>query len=287
MSANLVLLRAGASARGVESLYPDARSHSLLAILLAVNLAVVGAAFAVENTLWPWRVRMDTTTPGWCLVLAQASTLGFVTALALRSGWASVAQGLMAATLVGYAYVLAGAHVVDPRRPLQLTQLIYRALELGMVSVGSLMLGASMRLLLRQELVLSADDNRSAPRFGLADLLFLMIVFAVGLGMANLFLDHFDRDAQLFAVVLALVRSLPATLPWLWGVTQRRLSPTALLLIIASSILLLLLKVFFEWSARGELTGEMWQQAGRRAMAYAVAGTANGLALRGMGFRWK
>jgi len=286
MSANLVAFCAGSPARGVESLYPDAKSHSLLALLLAANLAVVGVAFAVENTLWPWRVRMDTTTPGWCLVLAQASMLGFITALAMRSGWASMAQGLMAATLVGYAYVLAGAHLVDPRRPLQLTQLIYRALELGMVSVGSLMLGATVRLLLCQRLALSSDEQRGAAQFGLADLLFLMIVFGIGLSMTNLFLDHFDRDAQLFAVLLALVRSLPATLPWLWGVTQRRLSPTALVLIVASSVAILLIKVLLEWNTRGELTGEMWQQAGRRGIAYAVAGTANGLALRGMGFRW-
>jgi hypothetical protein len=57
-------------------------------------------------------------------------------------------------------------------------------------------------------------------------------------------------------------------------------------LIIASSLLILLIKVALEWSTRGELTGEMWQQASHRAITYAVAGTANGLMLRGMGFRW-
>ena len=117
--------------------------------------------------------------------------------------------------------------------------------------------------------------------------MFLVVVFAIGLGFVNLFFDHFDRESQILEVTLAVARTLPATLPWLWGVTQRRLSLAALLVIVAISLIVMLVKMGILYSLA---TNDLWtifEQSGRRAVAYAVAGTASGLVLRGLGFQWR
>src|SRR5689334_7849311 len=153
MSANSFALRAEGAAGCARGLYPDGRQQLLFAAFAALNLGAVATAFPIEDMILPWRVRMDATTVGWCFVLAEAGVLGFVAALAVRGGWMAVIQGLMAATLVGYTYAFAGASLIDERRALQHSQLIFRAVELGLVSVAALAVGVGVRLVLRQRLV--------------------------------------------------------------------------------------------------------------------------------------
>jgi len=288
MSANSFALRAEESAGCARVLYPDGRGQLLLAGFAALSLGAVAIAFPLEDMILPWQARMDATTPGWCFVLAEAGVLGFVAALAVRAGWMAVIQGLMVATLVGYTYAFAGASLIDERRALQISQLIFRAVELGLVSVAALAVGATVRLVLRQRLLAASESAAATARqYCLADLMFLVVVFAIGLGFVNLFFDHFDRESQILEVTLAVARTLPATLPWLWGVTQRRLSLAALLVIVAISLIVMLVKMGILYSLA---TNDLWtifEQSGRRAVAYAVAGTASGLVLRGLGFQWR
>jgi hypothetical protein len=282
----MVALRADTEARCAGSASADTRNHLLLGIVILGNLAAVAACLLIENVLRPWQSPADMATPGWCLIAAQAELLGFTAALVLRNGWAGIAHGLMAATLMAYAYGLTGVWLVDERRPLQVTQVIFRALEFGMLSVAALMVGSTVRLLFCRRLAHEREHDPAARHFGLRDLMFLTVVFGIGLSMCNLFLDHFERDVQLFALGRAFVRSLPATLPWMWGAVQRQLTWKALVTIVAISLAVMVTKALVEGGQSGEMNPELWHHAGRRAAAYAFAGTMNGLLLRGLGFRW-
>jgi hypothetical protein len=289
MSANVHVFRAGISAGGAGSRYPDAPAQLRLAIFLAINLAAVAVCFPIENRLLPWQARMDTTTPGWCVVLSQAGVIGFAIAMTIRGGSAAVAQALLAATLLGYSYALAGERLIDPRRAIQFAHLIFRAVQLGLVAVAAMALGITVRLMLRQRLMLGDElksDRQASSQYHLGELMFLVVVFAVGLGLVNLFFDHFDRETQLFEIVLAVVRSLPAALPWMWGVMQRRLSMQVVALIVASSIALVVLKAWIAYAFTGDDFSLLLEQAGWRAVAYTAAATFNGLLLRGLGFQW-
>jgi hypothetical protein len=260
-----------------------------LLLLLLINLLAVAACFPLENLVLPWRARMDTSTPGWCFVLAQAAAIGFAAALSIRGGPAAVVRTLLAATLLGYAYALAGQWLLDPRRALQMAHLIFRAVQLGLVSVAAMAVGITARLMFRHRLTLSDDPEplrRAAPQFHLGELMFLVVVFAIGLGLVNLFFDHFDRETQLVDLVLAIVRSLPAALPWLWGALQRRLSPAALAAIVGSALALMVLKATIEYALTGDDFSALLKLTGPRAAAYAAAATLNGLLLRGLGFHW-
>ena len=269
------------------SWYPDAPVQWRLIVVLAAGLVGVVGSFWIEDMLLPWYARMDATTPGWSFVLSEASVLGCIVALAVRARSAAIVQALLAATLVGYTYVFAGAALIDPRRSVQSAHLIFRAVELGLVSVAAMIVGSCLRLLLRQRLALAAGERRdAAPQYGVGDLMFLTVVFAMGMWLVNLFFDHFDRNAQLTDVVLAVVRALPAALPWLWGLTQPRLSPGAILAIIATSLLVWAVKAGLEYHGSGE---ELWlviYQTGVRAAAFASGASFSGLLLRGLGFRW-
>jgi len=286
MSANIIALRPG-SATAFLGGYPDAPVQVRLAAVMILNLAAVPACFVIENFLLPWQMRMDTTTPGWCFLLAQAGVVGFVAALTIREGVASVVEALLAATLLGYVYVFIGTWMIDPRRAVQSAHLIFRAVELGMVSVAAMAIGATVRLLLRQRLTLFPDGGVTAGRtYGLRELMFLIVVFAVGMELVTLFFDHFDRETQLYDCLLAVVRSLPATLPWLWGVTQRRLSRRALAIIVGATLGLIGLKALLAYALTGGEPAAILEQAVRRGAAYAAGATLNGLLLRGLGFSW-
>ena len=288
MSAHVRLFGAGLPGAIAHRLYLEAAVQSRLLLLLALNLAAVAASFSIENLLLPWQSRMDATTPGWCFVLAQASVIGVVAALAIRGGWLAVIEALLAATLLGYAYVLAGSSLIDPRRAIQHAHLIFRAVELGMVVVVAMAGGIAARLMLHQRLTLDGrSTGRASRQYHVGELLFLMAVFAVGLGLVNLFFDHVDRETQLADIVLAVARAFPAALPWLWGVTQPKLSPAALATIIAITIAVMLLKMTIAYTLTGDELTAILMQAGRRASAYAAGAMLNGLALRGLGFRWQ
>jgi hypothetical protein len=290
MFANVHVFRAGQPAAGAQCLSIDLPVQRRMAVFAAANLAVVAASFSIENALWPWQARMDTATPGWCFVLAQAGVLGFVVALAIRGGPLAVTEALLSATLVGYAYVLAGVWLIDPRRSVQLAHLIFRAVQLGLVGVGSMALGITLRMMLGQRVALDSTAPPGAGvkgQYHLGELMFIVVVIAVGLGLANLFVDHFARESQLGEIVLSILRSLPAALPWLWGLLQRRLSWPVLGMIVVSSVLLLLAKSAIAYAWTGEEFGAILELSIRRAVAYAVAATINGLMLRGLGFRWE
>ena len=81
MFAHVHRFRAMLPAGGAQGFYSNAAAQSRLAFLLALNLMAVAASFSIENFLLPWQSRMDATTPGWCFVLAQASTIGVVAAI--------------------------------------------------------------------------------------------------------------------------------------------------------------------------------------------------------------
>jgi hypothetical protein len=109
----------------------------------------------------------------------------------------------------------------------------------------------------------------------------------VSLGVVNFFFDHSDRNAQLAEVVNVIVRALPASLPWFWGVMQRRLSVRALIFIVVSSFALWYIKAVMTYVATHGAWTEIIEQTGRRAAAYAIAGAINGSLLRGLGFGWR
>jgi hypothetical protein len=286
MSANILVLRAGEAAGRARDIYPEAPIQGRLALVVLFNLAAVAASFYLENMLLPWRARMDTTTPGWCFVLAQASALGLAIAIATRGGSFAVVQALLAATLLGYAYTLSGAWLIDPRRALQYAHLIFRAVEMGLVSVAAMALGIAMKLMLHQRLALAGDAApKSARHFYLGQLMFLIGVFAVGLWLVNLFFDHFDRETQLAEIVQAIVRSFPAALPWLWLVLQPRPMLPAIGVVLGITLIVMAVKVFIA-SLTGDELPVILLQATDRAAAYALGAALNGLLLRGLGFRW-
>jgi len=290
MSANVRMFRAVLGAGGAGSLYPDAPAQLRLVAIVVINLAAVALCFFIETQVLPPQPRLDATTPGWCFVLAQAGVLGVVIAMSVRGGPTAVVQSLLAATLIAYAYVLAGVLLLDPRRLVQLAQLIFRAVELGLVSVVAMALGITLRLVFCQRLTLesaAAPESKRAAQYHLGELMFVMVVFGVVLGLLNLFFNHFQRETQLWEVVLSTLRSLPAALPWLWGVMQKRLSWPVLMLIVASSVAFMVLKASIEYPVTSDEFGAILERSGRRAAAYAAAATFNGLLLRGFGFRWR
>jgi predicted MFS family arabinose efflux permease len=189
--------------------------------------------------------------------------------------------------LLGYVYVFAGVWLIDPRRPLQYSQLIVRGVQLGLVSVGALTFGTALRLVLRQRLLATRQEQRpTVAQYRLSELMFLIVVVAVGLGFVNLFFDHIDRESQLLEIVLTIVVSFAAALPWLWGASQSQLSPTALALIVVSSLFLMVLNTITTWTVTQQSFVEALQNAGRQTAAYAIGATVNGLVLRALGFRW-
>jgi hypothetical protein len=288
MLANVRVFRAGIPAAAAGSLSREASVHWRLAILLATNVLLVATSFSIENALTPWQARMDATTPGWCFVLGAASAIGMIIALAVEGGWLAVVEGLLAATLLGYAYFLAGASLIDPRRAVQLAHLMFRGVELGFVCAAAMMLGVAIRLLFHQRLTLARQPaRRVAAQYQLRELMFLIVVFAVGLGPVNLFFDHFDRETQLADILLSVVRAFPASLPWLWGVARPKLKALDLAIIVGGSAGLMLIKALIFYGTTGDDFGGLLLLAGQRAAAYATAATMNGLLLRGLGLRWQ
>ncbi|MBW8883402.1 MAG: hypothetical protein JF612_01210 [Planctomycetia bacterium] len=288
MLANLRVFRTGMPVVAAGDLSRAASTQWRLAVLLVANMVMVAAAFSVENALMPWRIRMDATTPGWCFVLAEASAVGVVSALVIEGGWLAVAESLLFATLLGYAYFLAGAALIDPRRGLQLAHLVFRGVELGMVCVAGMMLGVVVRLIFRRRLsFVCRPDHRTVAQYQLGELMFLVVVFALGLGLINLFFDHFDRETQLAEILLAIVRAFPAALPWLWGVARPKLTLLDLAVIVGGTVFLMILKAVISYSISGDAFADVLLLAGQRAAAYATSATINGMLLRSLGFRWR
>ncbi len=299
MFANVRIFRAGFPVAAAEGLSREAQIQWRLAIVLITNMGLVAASFAIEDTLTPWRMRMDSTTPGWCFALAGASAVGMITALCVSGGWLAVAESLLAATLLGYAYFFTGAVLIDIGRMLQYAHLVFRGVELGMVSMAAMTLGIMLRLVLRQRLTLespaartcpaariSSEARRGAIQYRLGELMFLVVVCAAGLGLVNIFFDHYRRETQLADILFSVVRAFPAALPWLWGVTRPKLASVELALIVGVSIGVMLVKAAMSAMATSDEFGDVLLLAGQRAAAYATAATINGLLLRALGLRW-
>lgn len=287
MTTNTLAIRVMRADGSGAALVADARGLGWLALLLGLNLAAVTAVFALEDRFWPWCRRMETMTPGWCFVLAQAAVLGFVTVVAIRGKWVAVAYGLLSATLLGYAYCFAGRWNIASFRDLESSQLVFRSVVLGLVTVAAVVLGMCIRLMLRQRLRMAeAIPHERRMQHSVRDLLFLMAVFAVGLGSINLFLDHFDREMQIWQIVVAVAVTFPAVLPWLWGATQRRLTAASISAIVLASLALIGIKSFVIYGMTGQELSEVILQAEYRAAAFTFAGILNGLLLRVAGFSW-
>jgi hypothetical protein len=287
MFANVRVFRAGFPATAAGSLSQQARIQWCLAIVLIANVGLVAASFAIEDALTPWRMRMDSTTPGWCFALAGASAVGLVTALMASGGWLAVVESLLAATLLGYAYFFTGAVLIDMGRTLQHAHLVFRGVELGMVSMAAMMLGITLRLVLRQRLTFDCGAaRRGAAQYQLGELMFLTVVFAAGLGLVNVFFDHYRRETQLADILFSVVRAFPAALPWLWGVTRPKLAALELALIVGGSIGVMMIKAAISAATTSDEFGDVLLLAGQRAAAYATSATINGLLLRSLGLRW-
>src|SRR5262245_41593189 len=162
MLANVRAFRAGVPAAAAGGPSNAAKVQWRLAIVLVANAVLIAGSFSIEDALAPWRMRMDATTPGWCFGLGGASVVGLVMALAVEGGSLAVAESLLAATLLGYAYFLAGAAFIDPRRGLQLAHLVFRGVELGLVCMAAMTLGIAIRLMFRQRLRFGAAPARHA-----------------------------------------------------------------------------------------------------------------------------
>lgn len=287
MLANVRVFRAGIPAAAAGGLSDGAKVQRRLAIVLVTNVVLIAGSFSVEDTLAPWRTRMDATTPGWCFVLGCAASVGIVTALAVEGGWLAVAESLLMATLLGYAYFLTGTALIDMRRTLQSAHLVFRGVELGMVCMAAMMIGVALRVVLRQRLSFAWQSaRRAATQYQLGELMFLVVVFSAGLALVNLFFDHFDRETQLADILLAVVRAFPAALPWVWGTTRPKLALIHLAIIVGGSFGVMILKAAIFYAVSGEAFGDVFLLAGQRAAAYATSATINGLLLRGLGFRW-
>jgi hypothetical protein len=116
--------------------------------------------------------------------------------------------------------------------------------------------------------------------------MFLVVVFAAGLGLINLFFDHFRRETQLADILFSVVRAFPAALPWLWGVTRPKLAALELAVIVGGSICVMLVKATMSYATTSDEFSDALLLAGQRAAAYATAATLNGLLLRALGLRW-
>jgi hypothetical protein len=276
--------RAGSSG----PLYPDGPAHARLFVVLAANLAVVAAAFYAENQLWPWQARMDLRTPGLVLMLAQTVVLGFVVGLATRAGWLAMMLGLLSATLLGYAFFYSGLWLIDPRRALQMAYLISRAVEVGLIGSTMLVLGLATQLVLRQRLALPYEPvAAAAPQYRLRELMFLIAACAFGLGVSNLFAYDFEREVQVFSLVDAVARTAPATLPWLWLVTQPKITLRAIVWVAVLTVGLTALKIVMDHALTREEAYEILCDARLRAAALTGGAVVNGLLLRALGFRWR
>src|SRR4051812_30394625 len=100
MSANVPVFRAGGPAGCAKGIYLDAGAKMRRAAVVAITLAAAALSFSFEALLVPWQARMESATPGWCFVLAQAGALGFITAMIVRGGATAVVQSLLIATLI-------------------------------------------------------------------------------------------------------------------------------------------------------------------------------------------
>ena len=268
--------------------YPDGPAHARLLVLVAIGAGVVALSFMMEDLFLPWRVRMYQFTSGWATALAQSIAVAVACALAVRGGWLSVAQGLLAATIAAYAYSLGGLWIIDPARSLQTAHVVSRGVQLGLVSAVALTLGVAARLVLRQRLALAGErlDERACS-FNMTELLFLTAACAAGLGVAKLFAYDFHRDDQVFEIAVVLLRALPATLPWLWLLTQPRPTLRGLAGALAIGGSVALIKVIVEPIVTGHDAEEVRQRVALSSLAYTITASANGLLLRWMGFRWR
>jgi hypothetical protein len=221
-------------------------------------------------------------------MLAQTVVLGFAVGLATRAGWLAVTLGLLAATLFGYAFFYSGTWLIDPRRALQMAFLISRAVEVGLVGTTMLILGLATRLVLRQRLALGREDTAEvSPQYRLRELMFLTAACAMALGVLNLFAYDFNRELQVSSLADALMRAAPATLPWLWLVTQPKVTLRAIVWVTMLTVALTAVRIVWDHALTRREAYEILCDARLRAAALTGGAVVNGLLLRALGFRWR
>jgi hypothetical protein len=242
----------------------------------------------VEGAVSPQGFTIEQKSPAWCFALGQAGAVGFIAALAVRGNCLAIAQALLGATVFAYTYVFAGREHLDPSRPLQVSQLIYRGVELGFVAVAGLIFGILARRLLSQRILRAPAGGRNRIiQYSLRDLMVVLFECGLALTIVNTFFNHFDRESQLIEIAAIVARSLPAAIPWLWAITQPRMSAATFAAVGGASLLLLGLKAAIDCAAMSGDLADVVALAGERATAFALAGAVNGVALRGLGFRWQ
>jgi hypothetical protein len=268
--------------------YPDAPAHARLVALLAATLWLVYISFGLENQFTPWSQRMDQFSPGWAWASSQAVASGVAIALAVRGGWFSVAQGLLGATLLAYAYVLGGLSLIETRRAFQAAVLVSRGANLGLAAACVLTAAVAARICLRQRLALRSEELDShAKHFSLAELLFLTAACAVGLRIAQEFTFDVTRDHQFYYIAVTLVRTLPATLPWLWLLTLDRPTTRLFSAVAAISAIVFVVKFALAATVASDPPIQVLLQIALTSLACTLCAVLNGLLLRCLGFRWR
>jgi hypothetical protein len=253
-----------------------------------VNVLVVAASVWLE--LWFFSdIRPALHTPWWWFVLGQAAALGFILTAGVPDRRAAIVQAILAGLSIGYTYALVGATMVDPRLAQAHVEVVFQAVELGCVCAAAMVLAAVVRFVARWQLAPArlAREDQPSGQYTVADLLFLTGVIGVGLGLFNLFLVEEARETQIWRAGATVALAVPASLPWLWGVSQNRLSVGLALCIPLISVGLLLFLALTEYALTCEDFAAILEHAWQRTAALTSAATLNGLAVRGLGFAWR
>jgi hypothetical protein len=261
-----------------------------LATLAGLNVFVVAASVWVEQMFFSDVTGPALRTPRWWFALGQAASLGFMLTTGIPDRRVAVVQAILTGVVVGYTYALVGATVIAESLALARVDLVFQAVELGTVCAVGMAIGAMIRWVGRWRLAAAetcASDSRPQCQYTVADLLFLTGVIAVGLGLFNLFLEEQARESQVWSIGATVALAVPASLPWLWGVSQNRLAISFALVIPLISLALLLFLALTEYALTSGDFAAILEHAGQRTAALTFAATLNGLALRGLGFAWR
>jgi hypothetical protein len=260
-----------------------------LALLFGANVLIVAASVWLEQVFFSDASGPNLHSPRWWFALGQAAAMGFILTTGLPDRRAAIVQALVAGISIGYTYAFVGATVVAERLAIERVELVFQAVELGWVCAAGMAIGAVTRFVARWHLAPAAlaSAEPAQGQYTVADLLFLMSVIGVSLGLFNLFLEEESREAQLWRIGTTVGLAVPASLPWLWAVSQNRLSVGFAVAIPLLSAGLLLFLALTENALTGNDFAAILEHAGQRTAALTIAATLNGVALRGLGFAWR
>lgn len=265
-------------------------SPQRLALLVWLNVVAVAASVWIEQWLLLDSTAFGMRPPRWWLALGQAAALGLILTSAVQDRRAAIVNSILTGTILGYVYALSGASVIAERLAVERVDLVFQAVELGCVCCAGMAIGAAARFVGRWQLSptdLAISETSGHAQYSVADLLFLTGVIGVTLGLINLFLEDEIREAQLWGIGATVALVVPASLPWLWGVSQNRLTPAFAVVIPLLSVGLLLFLALREYTLTFGPFAAILEHAGQRTAALAFAATINGLAIRALGFSWR